>query len=143
MVYSDKTIPDKTSSKPPPLETKAIQLETTINSKDPKQNDKPKALDSPVIVPWVSNITPPKSHVPTTPDPKKSLNPIETKQVAREKPKEKPVHNVCTNQKSQMNHGQPPKSVPNTNVQKRPAVPKPSDAKNSTIRKNPKKSKTY
>ena len=143
MVYSDKTIPEKTSSKPPPLETKAMQLETTINSKDPKHNDKPKALDSPVIVPRFPNITPPKTHVPTTPDPKKSLNPIETKQVAKEKPKEKPVHNVCTNQKSQMNHGQPPKSVPNTNVQKRPAVPKPSDAKNSTIRKNPKKSKTY
>lgn len=143
MFYLDKTIPEKTSSKSPPVETKARQLEITINSKDPKQSDKPKALDSPVIVPWVSNITPPKSHVPTTPDPKKSLNQIETKQVAREKPKEKTVHNVCTNQKSQMNHGQPPKSVPNPNVQKRPTVPKPSDAKNSTIRKNPKKSKTY
>jgi len=108
-----------------------------------------------VVVPVVSNITPPKSHVPTNQDPKKSLNPNVTKQVVNEKPKEKPVHNVCTNQKSQMNNGQPPKSVPNPPVQNRPTVqnrppvqnrptvPKPSDAKNSTIRKNPKKSKTF
>ena len=95
-----------------------------------------------MIVPVVSNITPPKSHVPTNQDPKQSVNPNVTKQV-NQKPKEKPVHNVCTNQKSQMNNGQPPKSVPNPNVQKRPTVPKLSDAKNSTIRKNPKKSKTF
>ena len=98
-----------------------------------------------MIVPLVSNITPPKSHVPTTNDPKQSLNPptsnpptLETKQVA----KEKPVHNVCTNQKNQMNHGQPPKSVPT--AQKLPTLPKTSDAKHSkNITKNPKKSETY
>ena len=147
IVYLDETLPEtKTSnSKPPPVETKAIQSKTapTTNSKDPKHNDKPKAVEgSPVIVPLVSNITPPKSHVPKTNDPKQSSIPstsnpptLETKQVA----KEKPVHNVCTNQKNQMNHGQPPKSVPT--AQKLPALPKTSDAKHSAnIRKNPKKS---
>ena len=137
-LYLDKTIPEKTSSKPPPVETNATQSETSL-----KQNDKPKTIGSPLVVPVVSNITPPKSHVPTNQDPKQSVNPNVTKQVVNDKLKEKPVHNVCTNQKTQMNHGQPPKSVPNLNVQKRPTVPKPSDAKNSTIRKNPKKSKTF
>ena len=142
-LYLDKTIPEKTSSKPPPVETNATQSESALNSKDRKHNDKPKTIGSPVVVPVVSNIIPPKSHVPTNQDPKQSLNPSIAKQVVNEKPKEKPAHNVCTNQNSQMNNGQPPKSVPNPNVQKRPTVPKPSDAKNSTIRKNPKKSKTY
>ena len=142
-LYLDKTIPEKTSSKPPPVETNATQSESALNSKDRKHNDKPKTIGSPVVVPVVSNIIPPKSHVPTNQDPKQSLNPSIAKQVVNEKPKEKPAHNVCTNQNSQMNNGQPPKSVPNPNVQKRPTVPKPSGNNNSTIRKNPKKSKTF
>jgi hypothetical protein len=125
----DKTIPEKAHSKPPPKETKTVQSKTAPTSKLPKQNDTPKAIDKPVIVPLISNITPPKPHVPANQDPKKCVNPIESKQVVKEKPK-------VPNQKIQTNHPQPhlPKSGPNPSVER-----KMSDANNSTIKKNPKK----
>ena len=95
-----------------------------------KPNDKPKPPDKPMVVPHFPNIPPPQPLLSKNQDPKRS-NTVgsHTKQVAQEK-----VPNV----RIQSNQAQPhlSKSVPNTATEG-----KTTDAKNSTIRKNPRKSK--
>ena len=126
----DKTakIPEKIP--PKTLEAKSTSIETPRMTAA-KLNDKPKPTDKPMVVPHFPNIPPPQPHLSKNQDAKKISNTVgnHTKQVVQEK-----VPNV----RIQSNQTQPhlPKSVSN------PATEgKTTDAKNSTIRKHPRKSK--
>ena len=112
------------------LEAQALPVIGTPSITAAKPKDKPKPTDKPMVVPHFPNIQPPQPLLSKNQDPKRS-NTVgsHTKQVAQEK-----VPNV----RIQSNQAQPhlSKSVPNTATEG-----KTTDAKNSTIRKNPKKSK--
>ena len=126
---------DKTAKIPEKIPPKTLEAKSTSigtpSMTAAKLNDKPKPNDKPMVVPHFPNIPPPQPHLSKNPDPKKISNTVgsHTKQVVPEK-----VPNV----RIQPNQAQPhlPKSVSNLAMER-----KTTDAKNSTIRKNPRKSK--